>query len=421
MHVYFSGIGGVGIGPLALLALDAGYTVSGSDAQESEMTKTLIQRGVKVYIGTDESNVKAVDHHEPIDWLVHTAALTNNHPELRYAKARGITISKRDAFLNQLLKELGLKMVAVSGTHGKTTTTAMIVWLFKKLGLPVSYSIGTTVPFGPAAQYQKGSEYFVYEADEFDRNMLAFHPEISVIPSLEYDHPDTYPTVADYIEAFRQFTIQSKLTIAWEGVAEKLGDDGHLFVVPEDRDFSLIKLPGAHNRKNAWLAATAINRLKLSEDTLDAWHDLLRKISTFPGTSRRFEKLADNLYTDYAHHPSEIAATIQLARELNQSIVVVYQPHQNIRQHELLHEQAYRDCFAGIKKLYWLPTYLSREDKALKILAPEEILKSVMNIDGEVARMNGALAKTIEQHQKAGDLVICMSAGDLDPRLRRNI
>jgi len=418
MHIYFSGIGGVGIGPLAMLALDAGYDVSGSDAHESEMTKTLDERGVDIYIGSDDSRITRANGSRKIDWFVYTSALPDDHPELVFAKGSGIKISKRGDFLNELLEKLKLRMVAVSGTHGKTTTTAMIVWLFKQLGEPVSYSIGTSIPFGPAAQYEKGSEFFVYEADEFDRNMLQFKPELSVIPSLEYDHPDTYPTETDYLAAFVQFANQSKLTVTWDKTAQKLFSAHHVFAVPEDRDFSKIKLAGQHTRENAWLAATSVNRLGLSVDTVEAFLELLKKVSTFPGTSRRFEKLADNVYTDYAHHPSEIKATIQMAKELNKDVVVVYQPHQNIRQHELHKEDAYKTCFSAAKKIYWLPTYLSREDEKLEILSPEELSSKVSETEVEVAEMNDVLVEKLKKHQEAGDLVVCMSAGDLDAWLR---
>lgn len=419
MHIYFSGIGGVGIGPLAMLALDAGYDVSGSDAHESEMTKNLAKRGVDVYIGSDDSHIKSVNAENKIDWFVYTSALPSDHPELIFAKENNMKTSKRGDFLNELLEKLKLRMVAVSGTHGKTTTTAMIVWLFKKLGEPVSYSIGTSVPFGPAAKYEQGSEFFVYEADEFDRNMLQYKPALSVIPSLEYDHPDTYPTETDYLAAFVQFANQSDLTVTWEKIADKLYSAHHLFAIPEDRDYSQIQLAGQHNRENAWLAATAINRLGLVVDTIVTWKGLLKKVSSFPGTSRRFEKLADNLYTDYAHHPSEIQATIQMAKELNKNVVVVYQPHQNIRQHELKDEDTYADCFKEAKKVYWLPTYLSREDEKLEVISPEELSKSIDNV--EVAEMNNALSEKIKKHQKAGDLVVCMSAGDLDAWVRENL
>ena len=145
---------------------------------------------------------------------------------------------------------------------------------------------------------------------------------------------------------------------------------------------------------------------------------LLQKVSTFPGTNRRFEKLAENIYTDYAHHPAEIGATIQLAKEVNPKVVVVYQPHQNIRQHELLKESAYADCFKEATQVYWLPTYLSREDKDLRILTPEAVSKDAAG-PITIADMNDELWQKIQAHQTAGELVVAMSAGDLDTWLRK--
>lgn len=420
MHIYFSGLGGVGVGPLAMLAQDAGHTVEGSDLNESPVTDLLKERDIKISLDHSGENISKVHHKDPIDWFVYTAALPAGHPELEFAKSHNIRISKRDECLNKLLDDLKLKMVAVSGTHGKTTTTAMIIWLFKQLKIPVSYSVGTTLSFGPPAQYQDGSKFFIYEADEFDKNMLKFKPHLSVIPSLDYDHPDTYPTKNDYIEAFKQFAEQSKMTITWQSIADKLSSDAHLFVIPDERDFDQIKLAGQHNRRNAWLAATAINRLELVKNNLDDWNRLLKVVSDFPGSGRRFEKLAENLYTDYAHHPAEIQTTIAAAKELNPNVVVVYQPHQNIRQHEMLETKAYTNCFAGLKKLYWLPTYLSREDNKLKVLKPKKLVKDIKNVDIELADMNAKLSQKIKDHQKAGDLVLAMSAGDLDPWLRKN-
>lgn len=419
MHIYFSGIGGVAIGPLAMLAQDAGYQVSGSDLAESEMTRMLEERGIKVVIGQDGSAISDAHDAQPIDWFVYSSALPQSHPEVSFAKDQAIKTSKRGELINLILKEKDLKLIAVSGTHGKTTTTGLLIWLFKKLNLPISYSIGTSLSFGPPAQYEEGSNFFVYECDEFDRNFLDFNPEVSLITSLDYDHADTYPTEADYLAAFNQFVAQSKLCITWQDVADKLKSPDSLFALPEDRNFNLIKLAGLHNRRNAWLAATAVNRLGLVNDDLEAWNDLLEKFSDFPGTNRRFEKLADNLYSDYGHHPTEIAATIAMAKEVNENVVVVYQPHQNIRQHELLQNHGYKDCFAGAKKVYWLPTYLSREYKDLNTLNPEELIATSkqQNIM-EVAEMNDQLWQHINDARQFGSLVLCMSAGDLDSWLR---
>ncbi len=419
MHIYFSGIGGVGIGPLALLALDAGYTVSGSDLAESDMITLVADRGANIHIGQELEDISKVHSTTPIDWFVYSAALKDDHTELTFARNQNIRLSKRAEFLNTLLKDLDLKLVAVSGTHGKTTTTGMLVWLFKQLGKPISYSVGTTLNFGPPAQYVKGSIYFVYECDEFDRNFLEFHPELSIITALDYDHPDTYPTEQEYIEAFRTFCQQSELTITWDTLVEKIGGDAHFFALAEDQLFDHVKLPGLHNRRNAWLACTAMNRLGIVANDLKDWEKLLKLVSDFPGTSRRFEKLAENIYTDYAHHPVEITATIAAAKELKKNVVVVYQPHQNIRQHELQKENAYAHCFNGITKLYWLPTYLSREDKNIPVLSAKQLSSQVAGIEVEVAEMNSDLAEKIAHHQKSGDVVIAMSAGDLDSWLRK--
>lgn len=421
MHIYFSGIGGVGIGPLAMLALDAGFSVSGSDMAESEMTQLLRGRGVEISTVQNTDSIAKAHADSPIDWFVHSAAVKDDNPELVFANTHNIKASKRADFLNMLLKKLGLKMIAVAGTHGKTTTTGMLIWLFKQLKVPCSYSIGTTISFGPPAQYVEGSKYFIYECDEFDRNFLRFRPYQSLITSLDYDHPDTYKTPEDYVTAFNQFVAQSGTAITWAAIANKLETNTNTFVLPNDRNFDLVTLAGLHNRQNAWLAATAVNKLGLVSDTAEDWQKLLNTVSDFPGTNRRFEKLAENLYTDYAHHPVEIAAIIQTAKEVNINVVVVYQPHQNERQIELYKTLAYASCFDGVKKLYWLPTYLSREDSSRTVLEVKELVSTVKTEDFtiEIADMNNELSEAIKQHRQNGDLVIGLSAGDLDSWLRK--
>lgn len=388
MHIYFSGIGGVGLGPLAEIALDAGYQVSGSDIGESPMFNELAKRGASVHQGQEVALLNQLHAHQPIDWFVYTSALPEDHTELEFARANGIKSTKRDELLAHIIKDKNLKLIAVSGTHGKTTTTAMVVWLCKQLDIPVSYSIGTTISFGPSGLYDPKSQYFVYECDEFDRNFLHFHPYISLIPSQTYDHSDTYPTQADYDEAFEQFKQQSTTTIVWQEV-----------------DASGITLAGAHNRSNGALAIAGVE--KICEEPREK---LVENINTFPGTARRFEKLAENLYSDYAHHPEEIEATLQLASELSKNIVVVYQPHQNIRQHEV----SYTDCFDKAEKIYWLPTYLSREDPNLTILTPQEITRDLHNKNIEYAEMNDELKKHIYQELADGKLVVLMGAGSID-------
>ncbi len=202
------------MGPLALMAQGAGMTVFGSDLAGGAVTNELVNHGIQICLGVQDGEfLKARVKNDGVDWFVYTSALPANHPELLMAKKLKLKISKRDELLNYLIKKLKLKLIAVAGTHGKTTTTAMIVWMAQQLGIPLSYIIGTTLPFAEAGHYDPESKYFVYEADEYDRNFLAFHPWLAVIPTVSYDHPDIYPTVEDYQEAFRQFESQSETVI----------------------------------------------------------------------------------------------------------------------------------------------------------------------------------------------------------------
>jgi UDP-N-acetylmuramate--alanine ligase len=411
MNIYFSGIGGVGIGPLAEIAHDAGHHVQGSDSHESPTLDELRRRGIAVNIGQDGSFLQNRHEAAPIDWFVYTAALPSHHPELLLAKALGIRTSKRDELLAFIIQEKDLKLIAAAGTHGKTTTAGMLVWAFQQLGLPASYSVGTTLPFGPSGKFDEKSEYFIYECDEFDRNFLHFHPHLSLILSIDYDHPDVYPTKASYVDAFATFISQSAMTIMWQNDTPGITVPPHSWVLRNEEVLPLA-LPGNHNRRNATLATKALEYLDLASN--DAAIAILNR---FPGTGRRFEKLADNLYSDYGHHPSEIAAMLQLAHELSDHVVLVYQPHQNVRQHEV--RDQYADCFQGAEEIYWLPTYLSREDPQLPILTPQQLTENVANKSAiHFAELDDALWDAIRVNCTEGKLVLCMGAGSIDGWLR---
>jgi len=413
MNIYFSGLGGVGIGPLVEIARDTGHTVMGSDLSEGLVTDELRSQGVTVNIGQDGTFLQACHEASSIDWFVYTAALPEDHAELVLARELGMRIGKRDEFLAYIIQEKDLKLIAISGTHGKTTTTGMAVWLFQQLGIPASYSVGSTLSFGPSGKFDPKSEFFIYECDEYDRNFLNFQPYLSLLTSVDYDHPDTYPTESEYTDAFRQFIESSAHTILWKADADYIG------AVPESswvlQDTFGIALAGEHNRRNATLVAKAAEYLGIAKE--DA---AIAALQSFPGTDRRFERIADNLYSDYGHHPKEIAATLQLARELSEHIVLVYQPHQNRRQHRV--RDMYNDQFELAEKTYWLPTYLSREDPDEAILSPEDLIEHISNKDQiEVAELNDELWQHIEQARNEGKLVLCMGAGTIDSWVRKQV
>lgn len=402
------------IGPLAEMAIGAGHEVCGSDRTAGLMTEALRQTGITVSFDQSGEFLRSEHQQSPFDWFVYTAALPADHPELVLARQLGIRTSKRDELLAQIIADKQLKLIAVTGTHGKTTTTGMLVWTLQQLGVPVSYLVGSTLSFGPSGRFDPASQFLVYECDEFDRNFLHFSPWLSLITSVDYDHPDTFPTPDDYRAAFRQFGEQSARVVAWREDADVFTPANVTVLEQTDPQ---ITLAGEHNRRNGTLAARAAMLVREASAPEIKAEAIITTLNAFPGTGRRFEKLADNLYTDYGHHPSEIAATLQLAHELNDRVVLVYQPHQNIRQHEV-RERYTDEIFTHASEIYWLPTYLTREDPNLPVLTPEELTHQLTTDKVHIAQLDEALWHTIEQQRARGALVLGMGAGTIDGWLR---
>lgn len=428
MHIYFSGIGGTGISALAVIAKQAGHEVSGSDARASQYLDYLRKQGITdIHVGVDVQHITDVHAKKPIDWFVYGSAQPRdfpNHPEFAFCKQEGIKMSLRDELLNEILSQKKLKLIAVAGTHGKTTTTAMAVWLFKQLGLPLSYSGGAKLSFGELAEYNPESGYFVYEADEYDRNFLSFYPYLSMITGVDWDHPDIYPTRESYLDAFREFAGQNQWTVLWHDDAEKLGlgaEDHRYILNKHDKAIDeRLSLPGRVNRENAWLVAQALSQV--TDKPVVALYGHLNK---FPGLSRRFEAIAPNVYSDYAHTPSKIRGALQMAHETaGANVVVIYEGLHNTRQHFIKDELEH--LFDDAKGLYIVPSYLAREDKNLKLLEPSDLLNLLSNksrMHAHAARLNEDLLVVIKKHAEQGDTVLALSAGgsdSLDEWLRRN-
>ncbi len=430
MHIYFSGIGGTGIGPLALIAKKAGYDVSGSDKQDSQYIKHLEKHGIEdINIGQSEDHIARVHARRPIDWFVYSSALSKenpHHPELEFVISKQIKRSKRDEFINEFMRENHLKLIAIAGTHGKTTTTAMVIWLMKELKIPLSYSVGAKINFGEMGDFDPESKYFIYECDEFDRNFLAFIPHLSLVTGVTWDHHEIYPTRDNYKRAFSDFISQSHKTILWEEDFDYLGLNLRDNLLVQDssiikREQHKINLAGLYNRLDAWLAIVAVQ--KLTDASLE---DLTEIINRFPGTSRRMEKITDNLYSDYAHTPEKIIGAMSVAMEMaernGQKVVVIYEPLTNRRMHYMA-EQHY-SVFDGASKLYWVPSYLAREDPSQHILTPSQLIKSLspeLQSIAEPMEFDDRLEVAIRHHLHNGDMVVCLSGGggnSLDEWLR---
>lgn len=427
MHIYFSGIGGAGIGPLAEIAHKAGYEISGSDKRDSSYIHYLRTHGITdIYIGQTREAIDTVHSKHPIDWFVYSSALpleNPNAPELLYCHEQAIKSSKRDELLNLILKEKHLDLIAIAGTHGKTTTTAMVTWLYKQLELPVSYLLPAKVNFGDMGEFNPESHHFIYEADEFDRNFLAYEPRLSLISGVSWDHHELFPTRENYQAAFREFIGQSQKTLMWQEDADYVRPDPTSDVTrfdSSDKAIDAVTLLGRYNRLDAWLAVQAIHYL-----TKTPLSNLIKIINRFPGLSRRMEQLKPNLYTDYAHTPEKIRGAMSVAQEMaarhEQAVIVVYEPLTNRRQHYMIDE--YKDCFRGAAKVYWLPSYLAREDASQRIIPPVELIDHLSDPSLAQAEERGThLKQMIQSHLKHGDMVVGMAGGggnSLDDWLRR--
>ena len=401
MNVYFNGISGTGLGPLAELAQDAGFTVFGSDLKEGAISSELSKRQIEVVYGEqDGSFLRRKIEENGVDWYVYTSAAPDDNAELQAAREAGINCTKRDEFLSELVRQKNLKMIAVAGTHGKTTTTAMIVWALTQLDIPVSYLVGTTLGWSNGGHFDPDSEFFVYEADEYDRNFLAYHPYLAAITCIDYDHPDIYPTVNEYRAAFDKFMAQSDNVVRNTTVSHD------------------ITLVGGLRRQDASIALEVIEKIIPCinrQRVVDA-------LNEFPGAGRRFEEIVHGVYTDYAHHPNEIASTIKMAVELKErdrfaGLAVIYQPHQNTRQHEVKDE--YKNAFVGADRIFWLPTYLTRENPDLAVLSPEDLTENtVTKSQTTVTELTDELGEEIRRLHNENWLILLMTAGPADSWLR---
>ncbi len=370
MKLYFIGILGKGLKPLAELAKELGEEVAGSD-RDQHLGDFLL---------------------EAADWVIYSSAIPADHPELRAAERLGKKCTKRAELINQILTSKNLRLLAVAGTHGKTTTTAMLIWACQALDLPVSYLVGSNLPWAGdrAGHYDAGGQFLIYEADEYDRNFLNFHPAIAGITTVTYDHHDIYPTEADYQAAFQQFREQSSLVL--ENVA----------INPA------ISLVGEIRRQDASLALAMLEAA--FPEVAPA--RLIEALNRFPGVGRRFESIAPGVFSDYAHHPNEVAATVQMALELAEregkaGVVAVYEPLTNARQ--LAVRQLYRTAFNGVTKLYWLPTFLAREPAGQAILQPADFIADLdPSVPAEPATAGLELADKLRAYRDQNYLVLLM-------------
>ena len=336
-RLHLVGLGGAGMSGYARVATQLGARVSGSDRADGPPLAALRQLGVAVRVGHDAANVPPGDDVE----VVHSTAIPLSNPERQAARARGLTDRPRAELLEQFSRLK--RTIAVSGAHGKTTTTSMVAHILLRCGLEPSYLIGGALrTTGLNADWGAG-DWLVVEADESDRSMLELHVEVAVVTNVELDHHATYGSLAEVREVFRAFLAGVLEAVLWDRpdvLALRASDAPRVaFDVPAPvlaaggsrftwRGHEVrLNVPGAHNARNA---AAALEACRLAGADPAA---AVAALADFAGAGRRFERLGvtasgATVVDDYAHHPTEVAATIDAARTLGpRRVVAVFQPH----------------------------------------------------------------------------------------------
>lgn len=443
-HLHFIGIGGAGMSVLAEVLASWGFSVAGSDGQDSESMERLRSLGMRVAVGHAESNLKEADA------VVYSSAVPGGNPELTEARRRGIPCVKRAEMLGEALR--GKYALAVSGTHGKTTTTTMLGRIWLQAGRqPTLLAGGTARGENLTALAGKG-EAVIVEADEFDRSFLTLRPAAALIGNIDSDHLDTYVTLDAIRDAFREFVegmpfyglvaanrddegvraVLPRLTrrvvtygleagADYRGVEAAPAGQGMRFVI-EQRGKRLgeilLKVPGIHNVYNALGAAA----LSLEEGI--AFTDVQAGLNAYPGVKRRLEprgvKAGVTFYDDYAHHPTEVAAALKAARALAGSgrLIAVFQPHLFSRTRQLHSEFA--QAFAGCDELIVTRVYASREQPIPGVegdLIVADVRAGILpsarvHYVEDFERLPAEVAAIV----KSGDLVLAMGAGDISAR-----
>ena len=410
--VFFIGIGGIGISAIARMMFLQGAEVSGSDMSENEVTRELQNLGIKIVTGQDVNLIP-----QDVDLIVYTIALQYYDPVLfEKVKNLGIAYKSYPQMLNIVTQDK--YTIAVSGTHGKTTTTAMIGKLLIDSKKDPSVIVGSLLKEYKSNLIVGKSEYFVVEACEYERSFLNINPTILVITNMEEDHMDYYKDLNDIQNAFSSLVDQTKSVVVCNPNEEVLKEtlmNKNIKVI----DYTLyldkvpkLLVPGIHNRMNAACALAIADFLSINEEITQ------KSLSGFTGTWRRLEKIAEKdgvvIYDDYAHHPTEVRASLQALRETypKNRIWVVFQPHLYSRTKALFDD--FVNCFDLADFVYLLPIYFAREEKdpsISSILLAGEISKHKEEVYG-FDSFSEVLEAIQEKGVKEGDIFVTMGAGE---------
>lgn len=439
IHVHFIGIGGISMSGLAEILAERGFTVSGSDAKQTDLTTSLEEHGIQVFYGQRSENIT-----NDIHLVVYTAAIKEDNPELAHAKAMGIPTMTRASLLGQMMKNYQTP-IAVSGTHGKTTTTSMISEILLLSDLDPTLSIGGIYKAIGGNIRIGGSDYFVTEACEYTNSFLSFFPKIGIILNVEEDHMDFFHDIDEIRRSFHDFAALlpedgtliingdiPEVNRITEGLACRIitfGSSDCFDYYPSDIDYDdkakptyfmhhngntetvSLGVTGEHNVYNS-LAAIALSDLLQIE-----WNVTKDALAHFTGTDRRFEykgSLGDiKIFDDYAHHPTEITATLKAAEKYpHEKLICIFQPHTYSRTKKFLDGFAEALSLADIVVL--ADIYAARETDTLGV--------SSKDLQEKIAALGkpcyyfptfDEIEKFLLEKSEKNDLLITMGAGDI--------
>jgi len=444
LRVHLMGIGGTGLSAIAKVLLQMGVRVSGSDRQASAALAQLAAAGARIFQGQEAANLLDMQPDERPDVVLLSSAVDLSNPERQAAQALALPLVKRREFLPALLANR--RLIAVAGTHGKTTTTAMTVQALRHAGIDCGYIIGSSIPVYGNGAAGTASE-FVLEADEYDHMFLGLRPQVAVITNVEWDHPDCYPTPASFRRAFMQFTDN----VDRDGVIIACADDPGathvhdyaptrgprwlLYGTQRDADLRAINLRprpgqgieadlewwnapsghlqlavgGVHNVHNALAALAVAATCTVPTQTA------LEALAAYQGSARRFEwkgaEAGVTVIDDYAHHPTEVAATLAAARQRypGQRIWAVFQPHTYSRTRHMLYQMG--ESFDAADEVIVLDIYAAREVDDGSVTASELVAASPHRSIRHIATIGDA-AIFLAGQVAAGDVVVMLGAGD---------
>lgn len=420
-HIHCIGIGGIHVSAVARLLKARGVRVSGSDAIESDETTRLRTEGIDVTVGHDSANVPA-----DTQAVVYSDAVPESNPERVEAAHRNLPSLDSHRFLGQLFADA--TQIVVTGTHGKSTTTAMVGKLLEAAGEDPTVVVGTRVPGWGAGNLRIGrTDLIVVEGDEFKSHVLSYRPTVLALTNIEWDHPDIFKTEAAYIDLFREAI--ERVSPPNGAVVYHAEDAQSAALVAQDADritaipvaannLPPLHLPGEHNRKNAALARAAVCAYQKDVD-LGVVNDAL---AAFPGVWRRFERVGElhgaPVISDYGHHPTEIRETLAAAKEAypDHRIVLCYQPHQHARTKRLFND--FIPVLAQADALILAPIYdvPGREEAEYADISSQALLDALP--PSSAPRRAASSLEDAEQQLRdiaqPNDLILVMGAGTID-------